>query len=110
MKLLFDHNLPPRLAATLQLDFPGSIHVRDVGLQTSTDVEIWDYAAEHDFTIVSKDSDFHHLSFVQGAPPKTIWIRLGNCTTLDIEQLLHGSHAEVFEFGEDSDLSFLILA
>jgi predicted nuclease of predicted toxin-antitoxin system len=32
--------------------------VTDVGLDTATDEEIWAYAREHDFIIVSKDSDF----------------------------------------------------
>jgi predicted nuclease of predicted toxin-antitoxin system len=32
MKLLFDENLSHRLVAQLGAEFPGSVHVRDVGL------------------------------------------------------------------------------
>lgn len=33
MKLLFDENLSPHLVEALSGEFPGSTHVRDVGLQ-----------------------------------------------------------------------------
>ena len=85
MKFLFDENLSPRLVAGLSDVFPASVHVRDVGLARATDAAIWRYARGHDLAIVSKDSDFHQVSFLRGAPPKVIWIRRGNCTTADIE-------------------------
>ena len=47
----------------------GSKHVRDVGLATADDDVVWRYAAEHGFTIVSKDADFHERSFLLGQPP-----------------------------------------
>ncbi len=71
MKLLFDENLSPRLATLLEEQYPGSIHVRDVGLASSTDREVWDYAKEYEFGIVSRDSDFHQRSLLEGAPPKS---------------------------------------
>ncbi len=37
MKLLFDENLSPQLAGLLNDLFPGSIHVRDVGLKAADD-------------------------------------------------------------------------
>ncbi|HYO45355.1 MAG TPA: DUF5615 family PIN-like protein [Gemmatimonadota bacterium] len=44
MKLLFDANISHRLADSLSDLYPGSVHVRLVGLQRATDREIWDYA------------------------------------------------------------------
>ncbi len=41
--------------------------------------------------IVSKDSDFYERSIKLGAPPKVIWLRLGNCTTAAVEMLLRNS-------------------
>jgi predicted nuclease of predicted toxin-antitoxin system len=78
VKLLFDQNLSHRLARTLNDVFPHSLHVRDVSLKAADDSVVWAYAREHDFVIVSKDADFHQRSFVFGAPPKVIWVRLGN--------------------------------
>ncbi|CBE67780.1 conserved protein of unknown function [Candidatus Methylomirabilis oxygeniifera] len=59
MKLLLDQNLSPGLVQVIEDLFPGSRHVRDVDLQAADDGCVWAYAASHDFTIVSKDSDFH---------------------------------------------------
>ncbi len=44
MKLLFDQNLSPGLVAALDDVYPGSIHVRDVGLQSADDDAVWSYA------------------------------------------------------------------
>ena len=110
MKLLFDENLSPRLAAGLSDVFPGSVHVRDVRLSRASDAAIWDYARNHDFTIVSKDSDFHQVSFLRGPPPKVIWIRRGNCTTTDIEALLRSNRTEILAFGAEAEAAFLALS
>ena len=40
MKLLFDQNLSPRLVHLLADLYPGSTHVRDVGLGEADDVTI----------------------------------------------------------------------
>jgi predicted nuclease of predicted toxin-antitoxin system len=74
MKLLFDHNLSFRLVPALGQSFPGSMHVRDLGLSTADDFAIWDYARQNGFAIVSKDSDFFHRSMLLGHPPKVVWI------------------------------------
>jgi hypothetical protein len=59
VRLLFDQNLSPRLVTVLADVFPGSTHVRDVGLSSANDEEVWAYAIEHELAIVSKDSDYH---------------------------------------------------
>jgi predicted nuclease of predicted toxin-antitoxin system len=56
-----------------------------LGLASATDQEIWAYAREQDFTVISKDNDFRSLSLVNGAPPKVIWLRIGNASTAGIE-------------------------
>ncbi|MGH9853697.1 MAG: DUF5615 family PIN-like protein, partial [Blastocatellia bacterium] len=88
MKLLFDENLSPKLARRLADLFPDSTHVRDVGLKTADDPLVWAYAQDNDFMIVSKDSDMHDRSLIFGYPPKVIWVRLGNCSTRQVEDLL----------------------
>lgn len=84
-KLLFDQNLSPRLIKRLEAEYRDSVHVSQVGLDRASDREVWDYARIHDFIIVTKDSDFSDLSVMQSFPPKIIWLRLGNCTTGEIE-------------------------
>ena len=109
MKLLFDQNVSPRLVTGLSDMYPGSVHVRDVGLARANDAAIWGYARAHGLTIVSKDSDFHQVSFLRGPPPKVIWIRRGNCTTADIKALLRSSLTEILAFGADVEAAFLAL-
>jgi predicted nuclease of predicted toxin-antitoxin system len=109
VKLLFDHNLSPQLIVRLQSIFPKSDHVRTAGLADATDREVWEYARDHDFVIVSKDDDFRQLAFLHGAPPKVIWLRVGNGPTSVIEQLMAAQVATITEFGESGDESLLVL-
>lgn len=76
MKLLFDENLSPKLVGLLSDLYPDSTHVRNVGLARADDELVWAYAKDHGLAIVSKDADFHQRSFVYGAPPKVVWIRV----------------------------------
>jgi predicted nuclease of predicted toxin-antitoxin system len=46
VKLLFDQNLSHRLVTALQQEYPGSQHVRDVGLKDAADIAIWECAAQ----------------------------------------------------------------
>lgn len=109
MKLLFDQNLSPRLARSLSDIFPGSVHVREVGLQAEQDDAVWQHAATHQLVIVSKDADFHQRSFLYGHPPKVIWIRLGNCSTSQIETLLCARLADLITFNDDPTAALLTL-
>ena len=88
MKLLFDHHLSRKLVRRLADRFPDSSHVALLGLEDADDAIIWSFAQTHGFTIVTKDSDFNDLSALRGAPPKIIWVRIGNCTTATIEAIL----------------------
>jgi predicted nuclease of predicted toxin-antitoxin system len=109
VKLLFDQNLSPRLVQALQKEFPDSRHVREVGLQEATDAVVWQYAAQQGFAIVTKDADFHQRSFLFGHPPKVIWVRVGNASTVKIETLLRRRAADVDAFCSDLESAFLIL-
>jgi predicted nuclease of predicted toxin-antitoxin system len=106
LKLLFDQNLSYKLVRSFSDEFPGSAHVRDLGLGSAVDIEVWEYAKRLGFTIVSKDTDFSQRGFLFGPPPKVIWIRLGNCSTKEIQDVLLSYSAEVRQFGLDPDSSF----
>jgi predicted nuclease of predicted toxin-antitoxin system len=109
MKLLFDQNLSPRLPRLLADIYPESIHVRDVGMLESADIDIWQYAKQNGFAIVSKDSDFQQWSLLYGAPPKFIWLRVGNCTRDRIENLLRKHSASIHTFEIDHNKAHLML-
>ena len=109
MKLLFDENLAHELVGRLADVFPESLHVTSVGLERASDRQVWDYGRANGCAIVSKDSDFNQLSFLHGAPPKVIWLRIGNCTTETIELLLRDHIATIAAFEADDDASVLVL-
>jgi predicted nuclease of predicted toxin-antitoxin system len=110
LKLLFDQNLSPRLVLALGDLYPGSVHVRDVGLARADDGAVWEHAEKNALTIVSKDGDFHQRSFLYGPPPKVIWIRRGNCSTPAIERMLREHHVDILAFLADPEAAFLALA
>jgi predicted nuclease of predicted toxin-antitoxin system len=110
VRLLFDQNLSPLLCVALADRFPNATHVREVGLRAATDATIWEYAAHHSFAIVTKDADFRQRSFLEGHPPKVVWVRLGNCSTKAVEALLRSRALEIEEFFADDQKSFLILS
>jgi len=109
VKLLFDQNLSRHLVRQLAAEFPESRHVTDAELDTATDGEIWSYAGEHGFLIVSKDSDFRQLAFLNGPPPKAVWLRTGNASSSEILSVLT-DHRDVMDlFNESEDEALLVI-
>jgi predicted nuclease of predicted toxin-antitoxin system len=109
MKLLLDNNLSPKLVTRLGDIFPFMSHVISHALDKASDLEVWHYAQEQDFCLVTKDADFNDLLTIYGFPPKIIWIRRGNCTTHAIDRLLRDHLAAIASFLEDESLGLLEL-
>jgi predicted nuclease of predicted toxin-antitoxin system len=109
MKLLFDNNLSPKLVTRLASLFPDSNHVSALQLDTASDLKVWEYARQQGYCLVSKDSDFNELIASNGFPPKLIWIRIGNCTTTEIIELLQTHHEAIVEFGQMATAGLLEL-
>jgi len=107
MKLLFDHNLSHKLCERLSDIFPGSLQVRTVDMQTASDLEIWKFALDNNYTVVTQDADFYDLSLLQEHPPKIIWLRCGNQPTKIIEQMLRKHHSNIVDFIADPDIACL---
>lgn len=110
MRLLFDENLSAHLPAALQDCYPGSLHVREVGLKSAPDSLMWEYAAGHRCCIMTKDADLRQRSFLYGHPPKVIWLWVGNCPTKRIEGLLRRRANDVAEFLADEHKALLVLS
>jgi predicted nuclease of predicted toxin-antitoxin system len=109
VKLLFDQNLSRFLVRRLAKEYPASAHVVEVGLDTAADRVIWEYAAEHDYVVVSKDSDFRQLAFLFGPPPKVVWLQVGNASTNVIEDVLRSHRGDLEAFGDLAEESMLVL-
>ena len=109
MRLLIDEPLSEKLTELLQDLFPESLHVRSLGAGGAPDPMIWDLAIKHDCLLLTKDEDFHRLSILYGAPPKVIWVRMGNCTTDDIEDLIRRHQQSIERFAAQDEATVLVL-
>ncbi len=109
MKLLLDENLSDRVVPEILDLYPDSTHVKSHGLIHIDDALIWSFAQQHGYTIVSKDGDFHQRSLVFGHPPKLVFLRVGNCSTTRITQLLRSDYVLLSEFESDPNASVLVL-
>jgi predicted nuclease of predicted toxin-antitoxin system len=98
MKLLFDQNISYRITRLLDTVFPNCLHVSGVGLNGKSDMDIWNYTKENNLVIVSFDADFFDLAVLKGIPPKVIWLRMGNTTTLSISHYLVKNKDVIYNF------------
>ena len=109
MKLLLDANLSDKIISRVVDLFPDSTHIKVVGLSEAEDFVIWEWAKRRGFTILSKDTDFHQRAIVFGHPPKIIWLRVGNCETSLITNLLRSRYQLIRQFIESETESLLVL-
>lgn len=98
MKLLFDQNISFRIISKIEANFPEAKQVRQLGIENYSDVEIWKYAKENKFTIVTFDADFFDLSNFKGYPPKIIWLRFGNTKTDFLADIINSRNAIIKDF------------
>jgi predicted nuclease of predicted toxin-antitoxin system len=95
VRLLFDENLSAGLPRNLADIFPDSLHVRDIGLKSGSDRDIWVYAKANGLTVVTKDEDFHLRTIFDRSGPKVVWVRLGNCSARVVENLLRAERESI---------------
>jgi predicted nuclease of predicted toxin-antitoxin system len=105
VKLLLDENLSDRIVSQILDLYPGSTHIKSHGLMQASDTLIWSFAQQHGYAIVSKDADLHQRSLVFGHPPKLVFLRVGNCPTSRITQLLRTHYVELSVFDADANSS-----
>jgi predicted nuclease of predicted toxin-antitoxin system len=78
-------------------------HVRRLGLSEATDYALWDCAKRYGFAIVSQDVDFAEMAVLLRAPPKVIWLRAGNQSTMKILAVLRRHAALIAAFEQEED-------
>ncbi|MCL2411437.1 MAG: DUF5615 family PIN-like protein [Treponema sp.] len=89
MKLLFDANISHKLIKKLKPIFGECDHVDLVGLNVpAKDTDIWKFAKENGYIIITKDEDFMNLLEIKGFPPKVVLLRIGNSSSKAIMELL----------------------
>jgi predicted nuclease of predicted toxin-antitoxin system len=107
LKLLLDQNLSRGLLPDLEPHFPGSSHVQLAGLETATDLALWEHARAQGYSIVTKDVDFLELQLLRGFPPKVLWLNCGNLSNAALRQRLLSRIAEIHAFLASGDQGVL---
>lgn len=99
MKLLLDENLSWRMIKKLIPFFKEVMHVSSLKInQPASDISIWNYAKENDFTIVSKDDDFEKIVLLRKAPPKLLFLKTNNAETNKTAELIIENKEKIIEF------------
>ena len=103
MKFLVDNQLPKVLATWLTERGHDAAHVLDRGQGQTADREIWDVALAEQRIVVSKDEDFFILATRPGDNGGLLWLRVGNCRTaalLDLMDRMLPRIEEAFQGGQ----------
>ncbi|GAB3713988.1 hypothetical protein GCM10027592_53450 [Spirosoma flavus] len=89
LKFLVDTQLPPMLATYLQWKGAEAIHTTHFPEgHLLQDTDIAKIAIEEGRIIVTKDSDFPDAFFLKGAPPRVVYLRLGNIRNRELTAFL----------------------
>ncbi|MBS0617727.1 MAG: DUF5615 family PIN-like protein [Spirochaetes bacterium] len=108
--LLLDQNLSDKIVDSLQSDYPGTRHVKHVGLNREADEKIWDYARRQGLTIVTNDDDFANLSEYHGFPPKVIHLVAGNLSRKQMLNILVTNSVQLHQFITSKTEGYLALS
>lgn len=110
VQLLLDENLSERLLPLLSGGFPGSRHVRLLGMGGADDLAIWDRARLDGDLLVTKDEDFLRISMSRGFPPKVICLAIGNAGNAATAGLLLDHIDAIEAFSSHPEAGFLVLS
>ena len=89
MKILLDANISWKLVEKLKPIFGECSHVDLIGLDVpAEDKDIWDYALNNGYIIITKDTDFADLMEIKGFPPKIVLLKTGNNNSQALVELL----------------------
>jgi len=108
LRLLLDENLSHRLIERLADIYPGSQHVRQLGLKSAPDRIVLGYAELMEMVLVTKDTDFDDLGILRSDAVRILRLDLGNCTTDDVERALRKVEPDLPSLFEDGRIVSII--
>lgn len=108
MKLLLDANILWRIIKLVGNDFTDCLHSKDIKIhQPAKDIEIWEFAKQNNFTILTHDDDFEKLLLLKGSPPKIIILKTFNKNTKEIAEILISKKEIIQSFIINNELMIL---
>ncbi|RSK29783.1 DUF5615 family PIN-like protein [Hymenobacter metallilatus] len=110
MRLLLDENISWRLVAYLRPYCAEVIHVRDIGLDNSSDTTIWRYARQQGYDVLTKDEDFLRLVLAEGFPPRVVAVQNAQVPVAKLAEFLLARLPQLREFlGAQMEFGMLLL-
>lgn len=109
MRLLLDENLSEFILPAIADLYPESLHVRLLDAGGASDDMVWRLAKEHGCVLVTRDEDFLRFSIVRGAPPKVVWLAVGNYSNHELVRLLRTRYQDIEQFHSHEQATFLTL-
>ncbi len=107
MKLLFDENISWRIKYLISENFSDILHVTQIASNPLTDKQIYEYAKNNNYTILTFDSDFINFVTLYGFPPKIIQLKCGNNRTEIIANKIINHLEQINLFINDGNIGFL---
>ena len=93
-----DLNLPPQMASWLEEEFRVKAKsFKELQFEITPDVEVYKMAAQKDNKIIitTKDIDFSNYQKVAGAPPRILYLNVGNISNQNLKSLLQERFPEI---------------
>jgi predicted nuclease of predicted toxin-antitoxin system len=88
-RVLLDQGLSPNAAVFLRSQGWDALHVMDVGLDRSEDLEIMEFAERDARACVTLDHDFHaHLAMAQRGRPSVVFLRIEGHAAVEQAELI----------------------
>jgi predicted nuclease of predicted toxin-antitoxin system len=101
MKLLIDQNISNRMVNSISDIFPGSKHVLGLSLNDASDTELWEYALENDFALISTEEQMFDRNIVSEKCPKIIYVKGELMNTTKLEWALRVNEEIIHEFMDE---------
>ena len=110
LEFWIDYNLPPKMAIWLTADFNvAAKSFMELNFDNTPDFEVYKIAATKLNTIIitTKDVDFIDYQNKVGAPPKILFLNVGNISNDHLKTLIQNNFAEVLQIFLRTDQSYI---
>ena len=100
LEFWIDLNLPPQVAIQLKEGF--KVHAKsfkELLFSDVPDVEVYKIAAKENNKIIitTKDVDFSNYQNIVGAPPRILYLNIGNISNKNLKLLIENKFSEILE-------------
>jgi predicted nuclease of predicted toxin-antitoxin system len=105
MKIVIDQNISFRIVPHINHLFTEVGHVRTLGWTDAPDIIIFRNAKQQGFdAILTLDEDFDNIILENIPPPKILWLRIRNCSTLHLAEIIENKIEIINNFLNDDEL------